>query len=71
MCYVLATLLATLLAGCTGTADVIRALATDPATVCAQIVTTSGVVRIARTAIPQGKVTCPPDGGMTVESGPP
>lgn len=58
------------LAGCTGTASLVRALAQDPATACVSILTIYGAVKIFRTAIPNGAVRCTQD-QMQVQSATP
>ena len=60
-------LLALLLSGCTGTADVVKAMAKDPATACITVTTIYGTVRVYRTAAPSATVTCSQD-GMSVKS---
>lgn len=64
-------LLLPFLAGCAssgaGMADVIGALAKDPATVCMTLVTVQGNVTLYRTAIPNGVVQCTQE-GMAVQS---
>lgn len=54
-------------AGCASLPATIDALAKDPASVCLSVTTIYGQVRIARTALPSGRVTCTSD-GLTVVS---
>jgi len=58
-----------LLTGCSlsPSADFLTALGHDPATVCVQVTSIYGTVRVARTAIVDGNVTCNGD-GMTLKS---
>ena len=58
-----------LAAGCADNAALIQALAKDQATVCATIVGTFGTVKLARTGLRAGKVSCTAD-GMEVQGGP-
>jgi hypothetical protein len=53
-----------LLSGCafSPSADVIKALAGDPATVCVQVATPYGNVRVARTNLQNGNLNCSNDG---------
>lgn len=57
------------LVGCAGQAEVIDALAKDPATASVVITTVYGTVRICRTNLAAGKVSCTGD-GLTIESTP-
>ena len=64
-----------LLSGCVASnmADYVRALGSDPATVCVKLTLSTPwgtqVTTGARTGIANGTVVCPQDGGMTVRSG--
>ena len=53
-------LCAVLLSGCT--AGMLEALAKDPATVCMTVTTIYGTVKVARTGLTSGNVTCTQDG---------
>ena len=57
------------LTGCSlsPSADFLTALGKDPATVCVQVNTVYGTVRMARTAIVDGNVSCNGD-GLTLKS---
>ncbi len=54
-------------AGCASTADLVKALGQDPATVCVNVTTVYGTLRVARTNIVQGNVTCNGE-GLSVKS---
>ncbi len=55
------------LSGCVNAAALVEALAKDEATVCVNVGTVYGTLRIARTNISNGDVACT-DGGLTVKS---
>ena len=54
-------------ASCAGNAELIRAMASDPATACITITSIYGTVRISRTNIQNGDVSCSQD-GLAVKS---
>jgi hypothetical protein len=56
-----------LLAGCSlsPSAEMLRELAKDPATICVTITSIYGTVKVFRTAAPNATVTCDQD-GLTV-----
>ncbi len=56
-----------LMAGCSTSAGMIEALGKDPATVCVQVTSIYGTMRLARTNIVSGNVTCNQE-GLTVQS---
>ena len=62
---ILALLGLPLLAGCSHTAEIVRALSTDDATVCNQISTPWGNDTFLRTKVTNGKVSC---NSLSVES---
>lgn len=60
-------LLALLLGGCVSNAELVKAMASSTATVCVHITSIYGSVRIWRTNMEDGTVTCNPD-GLSVKS---
>lgn len=60
-----------LLTGCSSTniSEVIKAMANDPATVCATAVVAGSTINIARTNITEGEVSCNGN-GLAVKSSP-
>ena len=54
-------------AGCSTSAGMIEALGKDPATICVQITSIYGTMRLARTNIVSGNVSCVQE-GLTVQS---
>jgi lipopolysaccharide export system protein LptA len=56
-----------LVAGCSTSAGMIEALGKDPASVCVQITSIYGTMRLARTNIVNGNVSCVQE-GLTVQS---
>jgi len=56
-----------LVAGCSTSAGMIEALGKDPATVCVNVATIYGTMKLARTNIVSGNVSCTQD-GLTVQS---
>lgn len=60
-------ILALAVSGCSTSAGMIEALGKDPATVCVQVTSIYGTMRLARTNIISGNVACNQE-GLTVQS---
>lgn len=61
-------LLLPMLAGCASLDKVIAQLAKDPATACITVTTIYGTIKVYRTALPNGSVSCNQD-GLAVKTG--